>query len=104
MSIDTQAYLFVHFIGEERNPTDEQLYFALSRDGVHWRDLRPAGQSGVDVARRREGRARPAYCARPTWWIPHCGHRFEHLLPWRLGAERWRHHEWIDRPGDLGLP
>ena len=22
MSIDTQAYLFVHFIGEERNPTD----------------------------------------------------------------------------------
>ena len=36
MSIDTQAYLFVHFIGEERNPTDEQLYFALSRDGVHW--------------------------------------------------------------------
>lgn len=25
MSIDTQAYLFVHFIGEERNPTDEQL-------------------------------------------------------------------------------
>ena len=31
MSIDTQAYLFVHFIGEERNPTDEQLYFALSR-------------------------------------------------------------------------
>ena len=30
MSIDTQAYLFVHFIGEERNPTDEQLYFALT--------------------------------------------------------------------------
>ena len=45
MSIDTQAYLIVHFIGEERNPTDEQLYFALSRDGVHWRDLRPAGTS-----------------------------------------------------------
>ena len=29
MSIDTQAYLFVHFIGEERNPTDEQLYLSL---------------------------------------------------------------------------
>ena len=39
MSIDTEAYLFVHFIGEERNPTDEQLYFALSRDGVHWTRL-----------------------------------------------------------------
>lgn len=47
MSIDTQAYLFVHFIGEERNPTDEQLYFALSRDGVHWRDLRPAGSPAL---------------------------------------------------------
>lgn len=47
MNIDTQAYLFVHFIGEERNPTDEQLYFALSRDGVHWRDLRPAGSPAL---------------------------------------------------------
>ena len=28
MSIDTQAYLFVHFIGEERNPTDEQLLYS----------------------------------------------------------------------------
>lgn len=43
MSIDTQAYLFVHFIGEERIPTDEQLYFALSRDGVRGRIcVRPA--------------------------------------------------------------
>lgn len=42
MSIDTQAYLFVHFIGEERNPTDEQLYFALSRDGVRGGCARPA--------------------------------------------------------------
>ena len=64
MSIDTQAYLFVHFIGEERNPTDEQLYFALSRDGVHWKDSAPGRQSGVDVARRREGRARPASSVR----------------------------------------
>lgn len=47
MSIDTQAYLFVHFIGEERNPTDEQLYFALSCDGMHWKDLRPAGSPAL---------------------------------------------------------
>lgn len=39
----TEAYLFVHFTGLEQFPTDEQLYFALSRDGAHWHDLRPAG-------------------------------------------------------------
>lgn len=39
----TTAYLFVHFIGDERTASDEQLYFAVSRDSVHWHDLRPAG-------------------------------------------------------------
>ena len=39
----TTAYLFVHFTGLEQTETDEQLYFALSRDGRHWRDLREAG-------------------------------------------------------------
>lgn len=31
------GYLFSHFIGEEKN--GEQVYFALSRDGLHWKDL-----------------------------------------------------------------
>lgn len=31
------GYLFAHFIGEQEN--GEQIYFALSRDGFHWRDL-----------------------------------------------------------------
>lgn len=39
----TTAYLFVHFTGLEQSETDEQFYFALSRDGRHWRDLREAG-------------------------------------------------------------
>ncbi|OZG66486.1 glycoside hydrolase family 43 protein [Bifidobacterium eulemuris] len=47
MTEPTSAYLFVHFIGDERNPTDEQLYFALSHDGTHWRDLRPAGRPAL---------------------------------------------------------
>ncbi len=64
MSIDTQAYLFVHFIGEERNPTDEQLYFALSRDGVHWEGSAPCRQSGVDVARRPEKGVRDPHIVR----------------------------------------
>lgn len=32
-----QAYLFVHFIGEGEN--GEQIYFSVSRDGLHWKDL-----------------------------------------------------------------
>ena len=31
------GYLFVHFVGEEKN--GEQIYFSLSRDGLHWKDL-----------------------------------------------------------------
>lgn len=33
----TEAYLFAHFTGEA--PTGEQIYFAVSEDGLHWRDL-----------------------------------------------------------------
>ena len=31
------GYLFAHFIGEQKD--GEQIYFAVSRDGLHWRDL-----------------------------------------------------------------
>ncbi len=31
------GYLFAHFTGEQRD--GEQIYFSLSRDGLHWRDL-----------------------------------------------------------------
>lgn len=31
------GYLFVHFIGEQEN--GEQVYFAVSEDGLHWKDL-----------------------------------------------------------------
>ncbi len=31
------GYLFVHFIGEQKD--GEQIYFAVSRDGLHWTDL-----------------------------------------------------------------
>lgn len=39
----TQAYLFVHFTGDEESETDEQIYFAVSRDGLHWQDIRRRG-------------------------------------------------------------
>jgi len=31
------AYLFAHFIGEMKD--GEQVYFSISRDGLHWKDL-----------------------------------------------------------------
>lgn len=31
------GYLFVHFTGEQ--PEGEQVYFSVSRDGMHWEDL-----------------------------------------------------------------
>ncbi len=31
------AYLFAHFIGEQKD--GEQIYFAVSQDGLHWKDL-----------------------------------------------------------------
>lgn len=31
------GYLFVHFIGEQKD--GEQIYFSVSKDGLHWKDL-----------------------------------------------------------------
>lgn len=33
------AYLFVHFIGTESTPMEEQIYFSLSKDGREWKTL-----------------------------------------------------------------
>lgn len=30
------AYLFVHFVGTESTPEEEQIYFSVSEDGVSW--------------------------------------------------------------------
>ncbi|MBO5372950.1 MAG: glycosyl hydrolase 53 family protein [Lachnospiraceae bacterium] len=38
-AVDTEAYLFVHFTGNEKGANDEQLYFSVSEDGSHWIDL-----------------------------------------------------------------
>jgi hypothetical protein len=59
----TDAYLFVHFTGQEQNDKDEQLYFALSHDGVHWDDLRPAGDPAL-VWKGGEGGVRDPYIVR----------------------------------------
>ena len=35
--MEYSAYLFAHFIGEQKD--GEQIYFSVSRDGLHWKDL-----------------------------------------------------------------
>lgn len=34
-----EAYLFVHFVGTESTPWEEQIYFSVSRDGSRWHIL-----------------------------------------------------------------
>lgn len=43
------GYLFAHFIGEQ--PDGEQIYFSVSRDGLHWTDL----NGGLPVLRSQIG-------------------------------------------------
>lgn len=43
------GYLFVHFTGEEKD--GEQIYFSVSKDGLHWTDL----NRGEPVLRSRIG-------------------------------------------------
>lgn len=57
------GYLFVHFIGEQKE--GEQIYFALSKDGLHWQDL----NGGKPVLRSNIGEkgARDPFLIRSPW-------------------------------------
>lgn len=57
------GYLFVHFIGEEKD--GEQIYFSLSRDGLHWNDL----NGGKPLLRNTTGElgARDPFLIRSPW-------------------------------------
>ena len=49
------GYLFVHFVGEEKD--GEQIYFSVSRDGLHWEDLnggKPVLKSSIGEAGVRD--------------------------------------------------
>lgn len=57
------AYLFVHFIGEQKD--GEQIYFSVSRDGLHWKEL----NDGKAVLRSGIGEmgARDPFIIRSPW-------------------------------------
>ena len=44
-----QHYLFVHF-REKTSPDGEQVHFAVSRDGFHWRSTADIPSSGHTMA------------------------------------------------------
>ena len=63
MNTNYAGYLFVHFIGEQKD--GEQIYFSLSRDGLHWQDL----NKGELVLRSAIGEAgaRDPFLIRSPW-------------------------------------
>lgn len=53
--MEFKRYLFVHFIGEQKD--GEQIYFSVSRDLLHWKDLnggKPVLKSGIGEAGARD--------------------------------------------------
>lgn len=48
---ETTDYLFAHFTGTEGSATDEQIYFATSRDAKTFTDTRPAGSPVLSTQR-----------------------------------------------------
>lgn len=57
------GYLFVHFTGEQKD--GEQIYFSLSRDGLHWQDLN--GGNPVLKSTIGEAGARDPFLIRAPW-------------------------------------
>ncbi|HMR48426.1 MAG TPA: family 43 glycosylhydrolase [Arachnia sp.] len=47
----TTDYLFAHFTGTEGQASDEQIYFATSRDVMNWTDTRTSGNPVLSVDR-----------------------------------------------------
>lgn len=42
------GYLFVHFTGEQKD--GEQIYFSVSRDGLHWTDLNDGNRYCIRIS------------------------------------------------------
>ncbi len=63
MNNNYAAYLFAHFTGEQKD--GEQIYFSVSKDGLHWQDL----NEGKVVLRSSIGEAgaRDPFLIRSPW-------------------------------------
>lgn len=60
--METTAYLFSHFKGVQKTPDDEQVYFAVSKDGYKWHNLN--GGKPVLRSARGEGGVRDPHIMR----------------------------------------
>ena len=61
--MEYSAYLFAHFTGEQKD--GEQIYFSVSRDGLHWKDLN--GGKPVLYSNVGELGARDPFLIRSPW-------------------------------------
>lgn len=61
--MEYSGYLFAHFIGEQKD--GEQIYFSVSRDGLHWKDLN--GGKPVLYSNVGELGARDPFLIRSPW-------------------------------------
>ncbi len=84
MRIDYEGYLFVHFIGEQKD--GEKIYFSVSKDGLHWNDLN--GGAPVLISRIGEAGARDPFLIRSPWeekfWIIATDLRIEAGKGWEV--------------------
>ncbi|WP_395244261.1 immunoglobulin-like domain-containing protein [Agromyces sp. MMS24-K17] len=61
----TTDYLFAHFTGTEGSASDEQIYFATSRDAVTFTDTRTSGNPVLSLARNQgDGGVRDPFLVR----------------------------------------
>ena len=51
-----EGYLFVYFTGESED--GEQIYFAVSSDGLHWNDLKVVSRFCAHMSEKRESEIR----------------------------------------------
>ena len=54
----TTDYQFAHFTGTEGSATDEQMYFATSKDGLSWHDTRESGDPVLSWNNSQTGNSR----------------------------------------------
>jgi len=60
---DFEAYIYAHFTGDQNYQTDEQIYFAVSLDGVNWVDTRLRGDPALH-SDKGDGAVRDPYIVR----------------------------------------
>lgn len=107
----TTDYLFAHFTGTEGSATDEQMYFATSKDGLSWHDTRESGDpvlswnnSQTGNSRGKDNGVRDPYLVRSpegdTVYLIATELSIHNRGGWGRGH---RYHQWQHQPNRVGV-